>query len=126
MQVRNLDEGAELESVAQTEGPLLSLAEAAPMGILLDGPARARGVRQPGRPRAARAVGEGDDLTGWRERIKPDAPARRSTRWSIDGLAGAPTGHAPPSPFDPTDGRRTWFRVRVAPHLGAAATRSSA
>ena len=117
VQVRNLDEGAELESVAHTDGPLMSLAEAAPIGILLMN--RVEQVVYANRTsRELLDLAAGDDATRWRERV---ATSHRSLIDSIisDGLAAAQPVTTT-TPFSDHEGGTHWFRVRVAPHLGAS------
>ncbi len=86
VQVRNLDEGAELESVAHTDGPLLSLAEAAPIGILLMNSAE-EVVYANRASRELLALADGaDDATRWRRAgrgLAPGAGRRhdRRPRW---------------------------------------------
>jgi diguanylate cyclase (GGDEF)-like protein len=118
VQVRNLDPGFELESVAQTTGPLLSLAEAAPVGILLlDRLERVIFANRIGRELLG--LGPSEDLTAWRQRV------RASHRGIVDGLvgdglqgAGAVTLTVPATlPGDDS----CWLRIRIAPHLGANA-----
>ncbi len=117
VQVRNLDEGAELESVAHTDGPLMSLAEAAPIGILLMNHAEVVVYAN----RASRdllGLLETDDATRWRERVAP------SHRGLIDAMITAGLAAADPvtttAPFTRPEGSAHWLRVRVAPHLGAS------
>ncbi len=68
VQVRNINAGSELESVAQTDGPMLSLAEAAPIGILLMN--RIEQVMYLSRVgRELLGFSETDDATTWRDRF---------------------------------------------------------
>ena len=117
VQVRNLDEGAELESVAHTDGPLLSLAEAAPIGIVLMN--RVEEVVYANRAsRVLLDLDVGDDVSRWRERVAA------SHRTLIDDLVTAGFAGADPitttTPFVNPEGSAHWVRVRVAPHLGAS------
>ena len=116
VQVRNLDEGAELDSLAHTDGPLLSLAEAAPIGMLLMNPGRHvvfanRSVRE--------LLGRvsGDDLSDWRDSVNP------SHRLAVDSLVAAGLHGAAPvtitAPAVRVDGTTCWFRIKVAPQWGA-------
>jgi diguanylate cyclase (GGDEF)-like protein len=116
VQVRNIDVGSELESTAQTDGPMLSMAEAAPVGILLMN--RIERVMYASRAgRALLGFGDSDDATNWRDRI---AAGRRS---EVDALVAAGLVGAAPTtltvPFGLTDSGQSWLRVRVAPHLDA-------
>jgi diguanylate cyclase (GGDEF)-like protein/PAS domain S-box-containing protein len=116
VQVRNLDVGSEVESTAQTDGPMLSMAEAAPVGILLMN--RIERVMYASRAgRTLLGYGDSDDATDWRERV---ASGRRG---EVDALVAAGLVGAAPTtltiPFGPGDGGQTWLRIRVAPHLDA-------
>ena len=116
VQVRNLEGGDELESIGQTDGPLLSLAEAAPVGILLMSRVE-HVVYASGMGRSLLGFGEADDTTDWRDRVAD------SHRQQIDTLvAGGLIGAQPATittPFVLPDGAHRWMRVRVAPHLDA-------
>jgi diguanylate cyclase (GGDEF)-like protein len=110
------DDPDALESVAGTEGPLLSLAEAAPFGILLmNRVEQVVYLSQMGR--GLLGFGETDDATGWRDRFVPGG------RQAIDGLvAGGLVGaeaQTVTTAFELPDGRLGSMRVRVAPHLDA-------
>ncbi len=75
VQVRNIDAGSEIESTGQTEGPMLSMAEAAPVGILLmNRIERVMYASQVGR--ALLGFGEVDDATDWRDRVVAVGPRR--------------------------------------------------
>jgi diguanylate cyclase (GGDEF)-like protein len=116
VQVRNIDIGSELESTGQTDGPMLSMAEAAPVGILLMN--RIERVMYASRAgRTLLGYGDSDDATDWRDRI---AAGRRG---EVDALiAAGMVGAAPTTltvPFGLTDSGQSWLRVRVAPHLDA-------
>ncbi len=114
VQVRNLDEGAELESVAKTEGPLLSLAEAAPVGIVLMD--RTKHTVFANRvSRELLALPE-QGVDQWRDRIAP------SHQTALDqlldaGLAGEETASSTVS-FQTSSGESGWIRMRVVPHRG--------
>jgi len=116
VQVRNLDAGATLESTARTDGPMLSMADAAPVGILLMD--RVEHVLYASRAgRELLGYGATDDVSGWRDRVV--APRRAE----VDALLAAGLGGAPPTtltvPFAPADRGHGWLRLRVAPHLDA-------
>ncbi len=116
VQVRNIDVGSELESTGQTDGPMLSMAEAAPVGILLMN--RIERVMYASRAgRTLLGYGDSDDATDWRDRV---AGGRRG---EVDALvAGGLVGAAPTTltvPILLADGGQSWLRVRVAPHLDA-------
>ena len=101
VQVRNIDVGSELESTGQTDGPMLSMAEAAPVGILLMN--RIERVMYASRAgRALLGYGDSDDATGWRDRI---AAGRRG---EVDALVAAGLVGAAPTtltvPFGLADG----------------------
>jgi diguanylate cyclase (GGDEF)-like protein len=116
VQVRNLDTGSEVESLAQTAGPLLSLAEAAPVGILLlDKLERVIFANRIGRELLG--LVQTDDPTAWRQRVRASHRAAVDELVS-DGLrgAGAVTVTVPATL---ADGSSPWLRARVAPHLGA-------
>ena len=116
VQVRNLDVGSEIGSTGQTDGPMLSMAEAAPVGILLMN--RIERVLYASRAgRTLLGYGDSDDATGWRDKIAA------GWRDAVDALvAGGLVGAVPTTltvPFAVADAGRTWLRVRVAPHLDA-------
>ncbi|MGZ4726096.1 MAG: diguanylate cyclase domain-containing protein [Acidimicrobiales bacterium] len=117
VQVRNLDEGAELESVAHTDGPLMSLAEAAPIGILLMNHTE-QVVYANRASRDLLALAESDDASRWREHVAA------SHRGLIDAMIAAGLAAADPvtttAPFTRPEGSAHWLRVRIAPHLGAS------
>ncbi|HEY5154752.1 MAG TPA: diguanylate cyclase [Acidimicrobiales bacterium] len=116
VQVRNLDEGAALESVGDTDGPLLSLAEAAPMGIVLMDATRHTVFAN----RVSRTLLElsGGGVDAWRERV---TAAHQATLDQLveAGLAGEETASATVSFQTPT-GSSGWLRLRVVPHRGPA------
>ncbi len=114
VQVRTLDVDSELASLGHSEGPMLSLAEAAPVGILLMNHLE-QVMYASGACRSLLAYDLTEDVSGWRDR------AASTHRGDIDalvaeGLSGAPSTTIT-SPFDLPDGNRLWMRVRVASHL---------
>ena len=114
VQVRNLDEGAELESVAKTQGPLLSLAEAAPVGIvLMDATKRTVFANRVNRELLALPD---NDVGQWRDRISP------SHQGAVDHLLDATLkGEETASsivPFQTASGDSGWLRMRAVPHRG--------
>jgi diguanylate cyclase (GGDEF)-like protein/PAS domain S-box-containing protein len=116
VQVRNLDDGAELESTARTDGPMLSMAEAAPVGILLmDHTEHVLYASRAGR--ALLGYEATDDATAWRDLVLP------SRRGEVDALVAAGLVGAPATtltvPFALPDGAHRWLRLRAAPHLDA-------
>ena len=116
VQVRNINAGSELESVAQTDGPMLSLAEAAPIGILLM--SRAEQVMYLSRVgRELLGFGEADDATAWRDRFV-GSHRRELDELVAAGLVGA-AATTVTIPCMRPDGHRGSMRVRVAPHLDA-------
>ena len=116
VQVRNINAGSELESVAQTDGPMLSLAEAAPIGILLMN--RIEQVMYLSRVgRELLGFGEADDATAWRDRFV-GSHRRELDELVAAGLVGA-AATTVTIPCVLPDGRRGNMRVRVAPHLDA-------
>ena len=114
VQVRNLDEGSQVESVGQTQGPLLSLAEAAPVGIVL--------MDRTGLTVFANRVSR--ELLGlstrgvdqWRERIAPSHQVALD-RLVEAGLEGEQTAGTT-VPFQAPSGESGWIRMRVVPHRG--------
>jgi diguanylate cyclase (GGDEF)-like protein/PAS domain S-box-containing protein len=115
VQVRNLDQGAEVESLAHTDGPLLSLAEAAPIGILLmDRQQHVVFANRSGRDLLGSS--DGDDVSDWRDRVKPTHRAAVDALVA-DGLRGAEAVTIT-APAVLADGVMSWFRIRVAPHIG--------
>ncbi len=116
VQVRNIDAGDELESVGHTDGPMLSLAEAAPIGILLmNRIEQVMYLSQVGR--SLLGFGEADDATAWRDRF--GGTHRRDLDALVaGGLVGAEATTVT-MPFALPDGGGGAMRVRVAPHLDA-------
>ena len=116
VQVRNLDQGSELTSLADTSGPLLSLAEAAPVGLLLMNQ-NEHVVFANRVGRALLGFGELDEVTAWRDLIDP------AHRGEVDRLVDA--GGAGASPVTTTihchraDGAGCWVRLQIAPHRGS-------
>jgi diguanylate cyclase (GGDEF)-like protein len=116
VQVRNLDEGTEVESLARTDGPLLSLAEAAPIGIVLMD-AQKRTVFANRVSRELLGLPEAPSAELWRERI---------TGWHQDrldrlfdaGLAGEEVS-ASTVPIETPAGGSGWLRVRAVAHHDA-------
>jgi diguanylate cyclase (GGDEF)-like protein/PAS domain S-box-containing protein len=117
VQVRMLDSESELASIGHTDGPMLSLAEAAPVGILLMNQ-RERVMYATAVSRSLLAFGPTEDVTAWRERV---APSHRSELDELvdQGLGGAPSMTIT-APFELPDAARLWMRVRVAPHRDSA------
>jgi diguanylate cyclase (GGDEF)-like protein/PAS domain S-box-containing protein len=116
VQVRNLDDGEELASVGRSQGQFQSLAEAAPIGIVvLD--VRGRTVF---RNSAARhLLGQRPDLHSgidWHD------GARGDHRSELEGMvADALRGEerSTIAEFEPTASRSVWLRVNVVPQRGA-------
>ncbi len=116
VQVRNLEDGEMLPSVGESQGPFQSLADAAPIGIVvLDG--RGRTVF---RNSVARSLlVQGPDLhTGleWRDRAGVDH------RPELDAMvADALAGHerSTTATFELPEGGRLWLRVKVVPQIEA-------
>jgi len=114
--VRNIDAGDELESVGQTDGPMLSLAEAAPIGILLMN--RIEQVMYTSRiGRELLGFGEAEATTDWRDRFAGAYRADLDARVS-GGLCGEEASTMT-APYVLPDGRRGWMRLRIASHLDA-------
>jgi diguanylate cyclase (GGDEF)-like protein len=117
VQVRNLDEGEALPSVGEAQGPFQSLADATPIGIVvLD-----RQGRTVWRNSVARALLlQGPDLHSgleWRD------AARADHRSALDAMVGdALDGRETETTaaFEPAEGRRLWFRVKVVPQIGSS------
>ena len=114
VQVRNLDEGAQVESLGETQGPLLSLAEAAPVGIVLLDRTKltvfANRVSRELLALSARGVDR------WRERIARSHQAALD-RLLESGLEGEQTASTT-VPFQTPSGDSGWLRMRVVPHRG--------
>ncbi len=116
VQVRNIEPGSELASVGQTDGPLLSLAEAAPIGILLmNRIEQVLYLSQAGR--LLLGFGEVDDADTWRDRFP--SPGRLVLDELVAaGLVGAEATTATIA-FGRPGGFRGSMRLRVAAHLDA-------
>ena len=113
VQVRNLDDGAELESLAQTDGPLLSLAEAAPIGIvLMDANQRTVFANRVARELLDLPESPGTEL--WRARIS-ESHRDRLARLLAAGLAGEAIA-ASTFPIQTPSGGSGWLRVRAVAH----------
>jgi diguanylate cyclase (GGDEF)-like protein len=125
VQVSNLDDGEHLDSLAETDGPLLSLTDAAPIGILVVD-AWGRTVYQ---NTAARLLvggddGQGDAWYGW-ARPTDAAALRAAVAAALDG-----DEHTTVTAAAAHDAElRRWVRVRVSPRyadghrtVGAIAT----
>jgi diguanylate cyclase (GGDEF)-like protein/PAS domain S-box-containing protein len=114
VQVRNLDDGEVVPSVAETEGRYESLSDAAPIGILVND-AYGRTIY---RNVAARELLEQPELRpedDWRDYVRPefadalDATIVSATRNGVDGAITAA--------FDLPSGRSRWLRVHVTPRI---------
>jgi diguanylate cyclase (GGDEF)-like protein/PAS domain S-box-containing protein len=117
VQVRNLDDGEELASVGQSQGQFQSLAEAAPIGIVvLD--VRGRTVFR--NSAAIDLLGQRPDLHSgidWLEGARGDHRAELD-EMVADALRG--NERSTTAEFEPTTARRVWLRVNVVPQRGSA------
>lgn len=112
VQVRSLDAGEEVESVGETDGGFLSLAEAAPIGIVVDD-AFGRTVY---RNKTARSILGRDGSVAdkeWR------ALVRESFRETLEQMIGfsllSGETASTTAAFDLEDGSTRWLRVHLTP-----------
>ena len=117
VQVRDVDDPTEIESLASTDTQFLSLADAAPMGIVVSDLVG----RTVYRNTAAK------DLLG-QPQLRPDRDWRElasgAAREQLDALFAESAASGQPRsitvPFE-SDGRDRWLRVRLAPRLTVGA-----
>jgi diguanylate cyclase (GGDEF)-like protein/PAS domain S-box-containing protein len=118
VQVRDLGEAEEVESLAVTEGQFLSLAEAAPMGIVVSDLVGHTIYRNAAAKELLRQPELRPDRD-WRELARP------SSRADLDALYASVVEQqesgSVTAAFDIGD-RRCWLRVHVAPRITAAGT----
>jgi diguanylate cyclase (GGDEF)-like protein/PAS domain S-box-containing protein len=123
VQVRNLDEGRTLKAALSGADPqLLSLTEAAPVGIAVTDPA---GQVVYGNPVARALLGHELSSFGdadWLARARPEhrpqlAEVVRSGL--VDGVAGEAV-----AAFDSSPGGQRWVRVRVVPQMATDGSRT--
>ncbi len=114
IQIRNLDDGEIVASLAETDGQYLSLADAAPIGIVVTDP-YGRTIYRNGTARRLLEQPELRSDTEWREFAEPSFRPDLETmveRATIAGEASMAT-----AAFVVPSGERRWFRVHVTPRF---------
>lgn len=112
VQVRNLDEGELVEEVGETQGRFLSLADAAPIGIVV-ADAYNRTVYRNRIARDLFGTGTGADRREWPARALPAYGTELAAlleRVRLDGEEGTMT-----AAFEVADGSMRWLRVHATP-----------